>query len=190
MSHPVGKKEESRARILASAGRGFRSQGYGGLGVDGLAKAAGVTSGAFYAHFRSKKDAFREAVVAGMADLTDGIAGMKDGGGAWVSRFVDFYLTDRRSCDLTESCALQSLTVEVARADADTRSAYEEELQRAINVLASGMATGDSMADQAEAIAMLAMLSGGISMTRAVEDPALADRIVAALRSKLERQLG
>lgn len=190
MSHPVGKKEESRAKILASAGRGFRSQGYGGLGVDGLAKDAGVTSGAFYAHFRSKKDAFREAVAAGMADLADGIAGMKAEGGAWVARFVDFYLTDRRSCDLAESCALQSLTGEVARADAETRSAYETQLRRAIDTLASGMASGDSKADQAEAIAMLAMLSGGISMARAVEDPALADTIVAALRSKLERKPG
>lgn len=190
MSHPAGKKEESRARILASAGRGFRSQGYGGLGVDGLAKAAGVTSGAFYAHFRSKKDAFREAVAAGMADLADGIAGMKAGGGEWVARFVDFYLTDRRNCDLAESCALQSLTAEVARSDADTRVAYEEHLRRAIDVLASGMASGDSKDDQAEAIAMLAMLSGGISMARAVEDPALADTIVAAVKGRLERQPG
>ena len=187
MSHPVGKKEESRARILASAGRGFRSHGYGGLGVDGLAKSAGVTSGAFYAHFRSKKDAFREAVGAGMAQLADGIAGMKEGGGAWVARFVDFYLTDRRRCDLAESCALQSLTNEVARADAETKAAYEDQLRRAIETLATGMETGDSTSDRAEAIALLAMLSGGISMARAVKDEALADAIVGAVRRKAER---
>lgn len=187
MPHPIGKKEESRAKILDSAGRGFRSQGYGGLGVDGLAKAAGVTSGAFYAHFRSKKDAFREAVAAGMSDLADGIARMKADGGTWVARFVDFYLTDRRNCDLAESCALQSLTNEVARADAETRSSYEEQLQRAIETLASGMGSGDREGDRAEAIALLAMLSGGISMARAVEDEALADAIVAAVRRKTER---
>lgn len=188
MAHPAGKKEESRARILASAGRGFRSHGYGGLGVDGLAKSAGVTSGAFYAHFRSKKDAFREAVAAGMADLADGIAGMKAAGGAWVARFIDFYLTDRRSCDIAESCALQSLTGEVARAGPETRSAYEEQLRRAIDTLASGIGSGNSVDDQAEAIALLAMLSGGVSMARAVEDETLADAIVAAVRRKAERQ--
>lgn len=73
MGHPSGKKEETRARILAGAGRAFRSQGYGGSGVDGLAQAAGVTSGAFYAHFSSKADAFRESVVAGMRELEAGI---------------------------------------------------------------------------------------------------------------------
>jgi TetR/AcrR family transcriptional repressor of nem operon len=44
--------------MIAAASRGFRSNGYAGIGVDGLAKAAGVTSGAFYSHFGSKDAAF------------------------------------------------------------------------------------------------------------------------------------
>ena len=76
------KKEETRARILAGAGRTFRSQGYGGAGVDGVAKAAGVTSGAFYAHFKSKAEAFREAVVVGMQDLEGAIRNLRRV--AWV----------------------------------------------------------------------------------------------------------
>ena len=97
MAPKAGQKEESRARILASAGRGFRKRGYGALGVDGLAKEAGVTSGAFYAHFRSKAEAFREAVAAGMADLRTGIERMRqdEGDAGWRKRFVDFYLGDR-----------------------------------------------------------------------------------------------
>lgn len=188
MSQTSGKRDESRARILASAGRGFRSHGYGGLGIDGLAKAAGVTSGAFYAHFKSKRDAFRDAVAAGMADLAAGIAGFRAGGGAWVARFVDFYLTERRDCDLAESCALQSLTAEVARADDETRAGYEGELDKAIAALATGFDAADPAGARAEAIAVLAMLSGGVSMARAVKDPALADEIIAAVRTKIDEQ--
>lgn len=65
-----GHKQESRARIVAAAGRGFRRLGYGGIGVDGLAREADVTHGAFYGHFRSKAEAFRAAVVAGLRELT------------------------------------------------------------------------------------------------------------------------
>ena len=54
-----GHKEESRQRIVAAAGRGFRKLGYGGIGVDGLAREANVTHGAFYGHFRSMAEAFR-----------------------------------------------------------------------------------------------------------------------------------
>jgi AcrR family transcriptional regulator len=186
MAHPAGKKEESRAKILASAGQGFRRHGFGGLGIDALAKEAGVTSGAFYAHFKSKAEAFRAAVSRGMAELADGVDHFRREGGGWVARFVEFYLIERRTCDLGESCALQSLTNEVARAEPQTRMAYEAELRRTIEGLASGMVTGSTQGDRAKAIALLATLSGGISMARAVNDPALADEIISALRSAAE----
>jgi AcrR family transcriptional regulator len=182
MSQPVGRKEESRARILASAGRGFRRQGYCGLGVDGLAKEAGVTSGAFYAHFKSKTDAFREAVRAGVADLRAGVLAIRGQGGDWRRRFVDFYLGDRYRVDLADSCAVQSLTAEVARADIETRRVYEDELRGTIDALAEdadGAAPGET---RARAMALLALLSGAVSIARAVEDPALAAEILAAAR--------
>ena len=52
--------------MVAAAGRGFRRQGFGGIGVDGLAKEAEVASGAFYGHFSSKGEAFKAALVAGL----------------------------------------------------------------------------------------------------------------------------
>lgn len=166
---------------MASAGRGFRRHGFGGLGIDGLAKAAGVTSGAFYAHFKSKAEAFRAAVTAGMAELADGVEHFREGGAGWVARFVRFYLTERLTCEIGEACALQSLTSEVARADADTRIAYEAELRRTIRTLAQGVGGNDSAPDRARAIVLLALLSGGVSIARAVEDPTLSDEIAAAI---------
>src|SRR5580658_3022926 len=109
MAHRAGQKEQGRARILKSAGRGFRSHGFGGSGVDGLAKEAGVTSGAFYAHFKSKADAFREAVFIGLEDMIRNIGNKREElGKQWREVFIDFYLGERRTCDVAESCALQS----------------------------------------------------------------------------------
>jgi TetR/AcrR family transcriptional repressor of nem operon len=183
MGHPSGKKEETRARILAGAGRAFRSNGYGGSGVDGLAQAAGVTSGAFYAHFSSKAGAFREAVVAGMRELESGIRALRaEAGPKWIMRFVDFYLSERRTCDLSESCALQSLTGEVARANDETRAAYETELRGVIDAAAEGVDAPSRAARRREAIVLLALLSGGVSLARAVRDPALGEEIAGAVR--------
>lgn len=182
MAHRAGQKEESRARILASAGRGFRSRGYGALGVDGLAKEAGVTHGAFYAHFKSKAAAFREAVATGMHDLRTGIERTRETGPGWRERFVDFYLGDRRTCDLAESCALQSLTGEVARADDDVREAYEAELRGVIEAAAAGMPSATEADRHADATALLALLAGGVSMARAVKDPVMGEAIAAAVR--------
>lgn len=183
MAPRAGQKEESRGRILASAGRGFRSRGYGALGVDGLAREAGVTSGAFYAHFKSKAAAFREAVVAGMEELRAGVERLRvTRGAAWRAAFVDFYLGDRRTCDLSESCALQSLTGEVARADDYAREAYEAELRRVIAAAADGMDAPAAADRWADATALLALLAGGVSMARAVKDPKLSEEIAAAVR--------
>ncbi|MFZ6745891.1 TetR/AcrR family transcriptional regulator [Undibacterium sp. JH2W] len=182
MAHRAGQKEESKAKILKSAGRGFRSRGFGGSGVDGLAKDAEVTSGAFYAHFKSKADAFREAVVAGLQDLKLGVSQAREQlGNNWRTAFIDFYLGERRTCDLADSCALQSLSAEVARATEDTRIAYETELQAIIETVAAGL-DGQADAKREEAIALLALMVGGVTLARAVNDPAISKDIAAAVR--------
>ncbi|SED96159.1 transcriptional regulator, TetR family [Rhizobiales bacterium GAS191] len=182
MAHRAGQKEESRAKILRSAGRGFRSRGFGGSGVDGLAKDAAVTSGAFYAHFKSKADAFREAVTVGLEDLKRGIEQTRAQlGSRWREGFIDFYMGDRRTCDLADSCALQSLSSEVARADDDARQAYETELRAIIETMAAGL-EGKPKVRREEATALLALLVGGVTLARAVSDPAISDEIAAAVR--------
>ena len=99
----------ARERLLQGAGRGFRIGGFGGIGVDALAREAGLTSGAFYAHFGSKADAFRLAVGRGIAFLRDGVALFQDRcGPGWRDPFVDFYFGERMRLGIEEACALPS----------------------------------------------------------------------------------
>jgi AcrR family transcriptional regulator len=178
----MGQKEESRAKILRGAGRGFRRAGFGGAGVDGLAKEAGVTSGAFYAHFKSKAAAFREAMITGLEDLKEGVDQLrKRFGDRWRAEFIDFYLGDRRTCELADSCALQSLSGEMARADNDARTAYEDELRSIIASVADGL-EGKPKVRREEATALLAILVGGVTLARAVHDEEFSDEIAAAVR--------
>jgi TetR/AcrR family transcriptional repressor of nem operon len=182
MAHRAGQKEESRLKILRGAGRGFRRAGFGGSGVDGLAKEAGVTSGAFYAHFKSKADAFREAVFIGLEDMIRGIGQKREEfGHRWREVFIDFYLGERRTCDVAESCALQSLSIEVARADEDVRATYEEQLKILVAGVADGL-EGKPKHRREEAITLLALLVGGVTLARAVKDPALSIEIAQAVR--------
>ena len=182
MAHRTGQKEESRVKILKGAGRGFRRGGFGGAGVDGLAREAGVTSGAFYAHFKSKADAFREAVIVGLEDLKRGVEQTRERlGNRWQEGFIDFYLGDRRTCDLADSCALQSLSSEVARADDNARAAYEAQLRSIITSVADGL-EGKPKARREEATALLALLVGGVTLARAVQAPAFSNEIAGAVR--------
>jgi len=179
MRYSVEHKHETRARILDAASRLFRQEGYGGSGIGPLTKAAGVTNGAFYGHFKSKGEAFRSVVLAGLDQLRQGVAALKaEHGARWRRPFVSFYLGPRRTCELGESCALPSLSPEVMRADDDTRDAYEQALRQIVDEVSSGL--GDTPDDD-RAIAFLALLSGGVTLARAVRDPELAQRIADAV---------
>lgn len=178
-----GHKQQAKARILAAVGRGFRKRGYGGIGVDGLAKEAEVTSGALYGHFASKEAAFKEAVVAGIDELRQGIEALRaEHGAKWVEAFIDFYLGHKRVCELGESCALQSLTPEVQRADSATKSAFEAEMSLVARAVADGLSGASAAGRLQRAWALLAVLSGGVTLARAVNDQAVANGIAAAIR--------
>ena len=181
--YKTGHKEEARARMVAAAGRGFRRLGYGGIGVDGLAKEAEVTSGAFYGHFSSKGEAFKAALVAGLEELRIGVESLRaEHGPEWVEVFVDFYLGQKRVCELGLSCALQSLTSEVQRADAGIKSIFEAEIERVVVAVADGLPGRSRKERRARAWALLSILSGGVTMARAVADADVSAAIASACR--------
>ena len=83
-------KHKARAALVDAAGKLFREQGVAATGIDAIARETGQTSGAFYAHFPSKADVFRDAVEAGFARLIGGIKRTGEGGrGArWAGQFA------------------------------------------------------------------------------------------------------
>jgi len=178
MARPKGGGGDAREKLIRGMGRGFRLGGYGGIGVDGLAKESGLTSGAFYANFRSKSQAFTVTVDQGLACLRDGIAGFqRSHGEGWLAPFVDFYLGPRMEAELADACALPTFSADVARAADETRAAFTAQLTAIATLIAQGL-SGEER--EARAWRLLAILSGGAAMARAVDD---AEVRAAILRS-------
>lgn len=179
------QKEQTRQRMRQAAAEGFRSQGYG-IGVDGLAKRAGVTSGAFYAHFGSKADAFREAVAYGMDDLLGGIRYFQqEHGQAWWPEFVRFYLGEKLTCELAQSCSLQTLTPELARADDAAKDVFRSKLQSIAEAVVDGPDSPAKPATQDNALTALASLIGAVTMARAIGDSGMALTVAEAMQQRL-----
>src|SRR5258708_39696939 len=57
-----GQKDATRQRIIDVASRQFRERGVAAVGLAGIMTDAGLTNGAFYAHFASKEDLLREGL--------------------------------------------------------------------------------------------------------------------------------
>jgi AcrR family transcriptional regulator len=179
-----GHKEESRTRIVEALGRGFRREGYGGIGVDGLAREAGVTHGAFYGHFRSKAEAFGAAVVAGLRELRQGVEAVRaEHGATWLDAFAAFYMGRKRTCDLADACTLPSLSAEIERADPEARAAYETELRGVMAAVAAGLPEGTQAEREVRAWVLLSLLAGGVTLARAVPTVASGEEIAAAVQA-------
>jgi AcrR family transcriptional regulator len=66
----VAKAEATRRGLIAAARKLFGEQGYAGTSVDEVVRAAGVTKGALYHHFRDKDDLFRAVAEQVKLDVT------------------------------------------------------------------------------------------------------------------------
>ncbi len=185
MRYSAEHQEETKRKILGAAGRGFKKAGFGALGVDALASSAGVTSGAFYGHFRSKAEAFRSALSLGLRELRQGIEALQaQNERGWVEALAEFYFTERVHCDLADGCALPSLSQDVARSDAKTKAVFETELLAILASLSAGLERRGVRKNDAaaRAIVMAAIFAGGVTLARSVRDKELRERIANTLR--------
>lgn len=87
ITHPParqgGKRDRTRAQLLAAAEHLFAEKGIEGASIQEMAARAGVANGTFYNHFRTK-EAVLEAVAAGLAvdlceRITDSARAIQDG---------------------------------------------------------------------------------------------------------------
>ena len=121
----------------------------------------------------------------GVSDVVRGVQHFQtENGKEWWREFVRFYPV-KRKCDLSESCGLQSLTPEVARADPESRNAFTAELLRVAQAIVDGPASLDAPSTIEAAQAALATLIGAVTLARAVDDPAVAKRIATAAEHAL-----
>lgn len=191
MRHKGIDKEETRQKIIAAAGRGFRQHGYAGIGVDGLAKGAGVTSGAFYSHFGSKDGAFEIALDAGLDEVIEGIPRFQTEHGAdWVTAFAEYYLGKPHRNDLACGCAMTTLTPEVVRSRTEVHAIYEKKMSIITDLIARGLAGGSDEGRRARAWSMLGVLIGGLNIARAMKSTKAAEEVADAIKTAAIKAAG
>ena len=68
MRYPRDQKARARDALLRAGTHSLKTSGFNGVGVDGLAGAAGVTSGAFYSNFPNKTAMLEAVIEAGLGE--------------------------------------------------------------------------------------------------------------------------
>ena len=175
MRYPAKETAAKHERIVKEASRLFRERGFENVSVGEVMKAAGLTHGAFYAHFPSKEELQKAAIAYGQeltASRTRSYGATKKGRRAYVDR----YLSHRHRDNPGDGCTMATLGQEVSRSTPELKEAFERGLKEILS------ATGG---DRKEDIFQTAALLGGVVLARAVQDPKLSDEILESVRQKL-----
>ena len=184
MRYAKDHKQKTRAAILETAARRFREKGYRASGVDDVMGAAGLTAGGFYAHFDSKSSLLSEALRLSLASGRERLfSGLQDLEGAeWLGAVVGRYLSRSHRDDPGSGCPLPALAGEVSREGALPRKALEEYLRGLVAQIAARTPASPGLAPEDRVLATVALMTGALMLSRAVEDRPFSDRILSAAR--------
>jgi TetR/AcrR family transcriptional repressor of nem operon len=183
------KAAENRDALVRAASKLIRERGIDGVGVAEISKAAGLTHGALYAHFRSKEELALAALAHGLDRTCAGLneAGAEGLGG--LARFLDGYLSPAGRDDYAANCPVAASASEIGRQDRAISARFAEGIQTMAGAFERGMAPDEDA--RARALTLVAAMVGAQALARgAVKgDPALSDEVLRATRKVIETAL-
>lgn len=168
-------KKTSRAKILAVAADLFTRRGFSGVGIDEIMQTAGLTRGAFYAHFESKVELFEEAMV----NASKATAELLSQGNPFVENIIENYLSEMHLESAEVRCPLSSLVSDAAHQDERIKKTYTKIFKGLSAHIAK--TTGESAPDTALLQAVL--MVGGMAVARSLTDKVLAKQILEICRN-------
>ncbi|WP_433468953.1 TetR family transcriptional regulator [Spirillospora sp. CA-128828] len=171
-------KEQTRRRIVETAGRRFKQDGIDGSGVSTLMADAGLTNGAFYAHFASKEDLVATAIADQLRAQNASVAAQAAPGRAGLEQIVRLYLSVQHRDSPGEGCPNAALLDEIGRCADATRQAYTDGVLSLIDGIAARIAPDDPSSARVKALSLLALLAGTLQLSRALADRRLADELL------------
>ncbi len=180
-------KEASHERIVEAAARAIRRSGYGGTGVADIMKEAGLTHGAFYAHFAS-----REAMLAEAADRAGAEAN------AIAARvvaavppdqslqaLVAAYLSQNHLEGVETGCPTSALGSEMHRQSPEVRLAATRRIKEMVDLVARQLPDWGQPGAHERALVTVATMVGTLILARAVDDAALSGAFRSAALNSL-----
>jgi TetR/AcrR family transcriptional regulator, transcriptional repressor for nem operon len=178
MRYSKGQKQATRQRIVEAAGRRFKQDGLDGAGVATLMSDAGLTNGAFYAHFRSKEDLVAN-VLADQLRAQRHSVDAQPPDRAGLEAFIRSYLSPQHRDQCADGCPSAALLDEIARRPAATRQLFTDELMGVIDDIASRLDPTNAEAARTDALTIFGLMVGTLQLARALTDRDLSDRLLA-----------
>lgn len=182
MRYSQNHKAQTHERIIKEASARFRRDGIGATGLQPLMKALGLTHGGFYSHFKSKDELVEKALQAA-GEQVDIICAELFAQDRPLEAFIDAYLSEWHQTSPHEGCPLPTMSSELGlrgQQSPTTDVVLNARLEQVQDTLED-----EDAADQS--IVIMSTLIGALLLSRSVENPELAQRILDVTRAYLKQ---
>ena len=177
MRYEADRKQATRQRIIEAAGRRLKHDGIDGSGIATLMADAGLTVGAFYAHFASKDDLVATTVGDQLRRQTERfVAQASEPGG--LEQLVRSYLSVRHMDNPDQGCPSAALLDEIGRCGDTTKQAYTDGVVSVVDAIGARIAPHDPSSARLTTLGVFATMVGTLQLARALSDRELAESLL------------
>ena len=175
-------KEASHDRIVSAAARAIRRSGFDGTGVADIMKEAGLTHGAFYAHFPSREAMLAEAANRACAESAAAAAGVVASvpPRQALASMLRAYLSQDHVKQIELGCPLAALGSETVRQAPEVRRVTTRHIKETVDLFARQSPDWGQPGAHERALVTVATMVGALLLARAVDEPALSDAMCQA----------
>tara|TARA_R110002072_G_scaffold56097_5_gene145538 strand:- start:629 stop:1192 length:564 start_codon:yes stop_codon:yes gene_type:complete len=179
------QKARSRQKILAAASKRLRLGGPKNVGIATVTADAGLTHGAFYAHFQNKdeltKAAFNQAINANQTPWFSD-ADLADTFDERLARLARRYLTVQHRDNPAEGCVIAALASELDQGSSSLQEDYSEAVKLTIQEIAQ-----NEPKQLDRAIEFFATMIGALNLARNTLDKRLSNQILQVTAARYIR---
>jgi len=172
---------ENRETVINVASRLFREHGFDGIGLKDLMNGAGLTQGGFYKQFASKEDLAAQAAKRALESASHrwssaAAANPEDP----LDGVIELYLSMEHREERMDGCPVVALGSDAARQGIDVKASFETGIKAYLEVLGRMIAETGGEDTNGKAMAILSTMVGALTLSRAVNDPDLAQAFLDA----------
>jgi len=182
-------KLRSRKKILDSALKLFIAHGFNNVSIDKIMQNVNMTRGAFYAHFSSKSELYKESILN--AAFNTDLAQMKPENISeqeWIKKLLKGYLNSDHISLKSKPCPLAFLSTDVAVSKPEVRKAFTTTYINMNKTILNYTKTYSSCEEE-QTLAITAMIIGGAAIARAINDEETRSKLLKSCRETSQKIL-
>ncbi|MER7480853.1 TetR/AcrR family transcriptional regulator [Streptomyces sp. NPDC126510] len=183
--------QQARDRLVESAARLFRRQGYAATGVKQLLDDSGTVTGSLYHHFPGGKEQVAVAVVEGAGQevgaALKALLDRSDGVHAALDRWITWLIRALEASDGLDGCPVAPLALEAPTASGPLQRAAAAQFAAWGATLSSALRDEGYPADDADrlGLVLLSAIEGALLLSRTSGDPAALQAVRVTITALL-----